>query len=266
MIITLFLYGGADCGGKNVVGENTTGFSYNIAITTMGGTHTKNVLEIHYFVSMATIFPGTHSVPEGLGDIYTIVDYTIDGGVHYSICHNYDNQDISGDNFIFTEMPLTKESIFQWGCAEDLGGNADIDSCMIRIRAFRMGDNPLVQAPQDTETSEEFSVSLGMSAICGDPPEITSGQPPNGIHDQPYSFQFTISGGYGNITWFLGTPIDEDVVTGLTLTSTGLLCGTPHLVGNPQVGVDITLDIWVVDSCIVVPRTDNEVYTIRINP
>ena len=54
---------------------------------------------------------------------------------------------------------------------------------------------------------------------------ITSTALPNGVQGSPYSFQLTSTGGTGAITWSLSS--GSLTGTGLTLSSTGLISGTP---------------------------------------
>lgn len=54
--------------------------------------------------------------------------------------------------------------------------------------------------------------------------QITSGTPPSGNVDVPYSFQFTAIGGNGNFVWSV---MSGQLPHGLTLTPEGLLSGTP---------------------------------------
>lgn len=67
---------------------------------------------------------------------------------------------------------------------------------------------------------------------------ITSGSPPAGEVNAPYSFQFTATGGTGNYNWAVtaGT-----LPAGLTLSAAGLLSGTPTAAGtSPNITVTVT--------------------------
>jgi len=64
---------------------------------------------------------------------------------------------------------------------------------------------------------------------------ITSGAPPAAVQGQAYSFQFTATGGQTPYSWSAtGLP------AGLTLSTGGLLSGTPTANGSFSVTVTVT--------------------------
>jgi len=62
---------------------------------------------------------------------------------------------------------------------------------------------------------------------------------PDAVEFQPYSFQYTVSGGVGPFTW---SAIAGALPAGLSLSSTGLLSGTPTASGA------FSFTVQVVDS------------------
>lgn len=66
---------------------------------------------------------------------------------------------------------------------------------------------------------------------------ITSGAPPNGVQGQAYSHQFTATGGTAPYTWSVQA---GPLPAGLTLTTGGLLSGTPTAAGSFPVIVAVT--------------------------
>ncbi len=262
-IFSLILFWGGNCGG----GDSTPGaYNYNTAISTMGGTYTSNVIDINYYVSVTTNKPGTVPLAPGFGDVYSLVEYSTNSGVKYQLCHNTAGN--PGDYFSFFEAPSTQESVFHWDVDRDLGVGANASSCILRVRVFHASDDPCSDPPMDIETSEEFSIDLsGGVSICGDPPTITTESVDDATDELAYNFTFVATGGYGDLSWVLGTPIDEEMVTGLSLTQLGVLTGTPVVQGEYK-GTNLTfdLDVWVTDSCPEGARSDNGVFAITIFP
>jgi hypothetical protein len=262
VFLSLFLFMGSNCGG----GEGSPGaYSYNTAISTMGGTYTSNVIPVHYYVGITTNIPGTVPLAPGFGDVYSLVEYSTNGGVSYHLCHNTEGN--PGDYFTFLEAPSLKEATFNWDVDRDLGAGVSVNNCSLRVRVFHAGDDPCSDPPKDVETTEEFNIALGGASICGEPPSITTESIPDATDEESYSNTFAATGGYGDLTWSLGTPIDPTMVTGLELTPGGVLSGTPVVQGDYKgTNLQVTIDVWVTDSCPEGPRTDNAVYTLIIYP
>ncbi len=262
-ILSLVLFWGGSCGG----GDSTPGaYDYNAAISTMGGTYTSNVIDINYYVSVTTNKPGSVPLAPGFGDVYSLVEFSTNSGVRYQLCHNTAGN--PGDYFTFLEAPSTQESIFHWDVDRDLGVGANVDSCLIRVRVFHASDDPCTDPPMDVEVSEEFIISLGGGgSICGDPPAIITEGVDDATDELAYNFTFEVTGGYGDLTWELGTPISNEMVTGLSLTPYGILTGTPVVQGEYKgTNLQLDLDVWVTDSCPEGERSDNAVFPMTIFP
>ncbi|MFH1515996.1 MAG: Ig domain-containing protein, partial [bacterium] len=262
-VLSLLMFWGGTCSS----GSTTPGaYSYNTAISTMGGTYTSNVIPINYFVSVTTNKEGTVPLAPGFGDVYSLVEYSTNNGVRYDLCHNTAGH--PGDYFSFLEAPSTQEATFNWDVDSDLGPGADVSSCILRVRVFHAGDNPCSSPAMDIETSQEFSIDLGgEESVCGEPPAITTESVPDADDEVPYSFTFDASGGYGTLTWSLGTPLDSNMISGLSLSPIGVLAGTPIVQDEYKgLNVQLDLDVWTTDECPDGARSDNGVYTLTIYP
>jgi len=262
-IFSLVLFWGGSCGG----GDSTPGaYSYNAAIATMGGTYTSNVIDINYYVSVTTNKPGSVPLAPGFGDVYSLVEYSTNSGVRYQLCHNTAGN--PGDYFTFLEAPSTQEAIFHWDVDRDLGVGANADSCILRVRVFHASDDPCTDPPMDVEMSEEFVISLGGGgSICGDPPAIITEAVDDATDELAYNFTFEATDGYGDLTWSLGTEINNEMVTGISLTPYGILTGTPVVQGDYKgTNLQLDLDVWVTDSCPEGERSDNAVFPFTIFP
>src|SRR5450432_3919011 len=103
--------------------------------------------------------------------------------------------------------------------------------------------------------SQPFSVTIDTPA----PLLIDSGQaPPDGIHDTPYSFQFTATGGYLPLSW---TVTAGTLPPGLTLNPDGTLTGTPTAARSTPFAFTVT----VTDSSTPTPATNSVAYSITIS-
>lgn len=262
-IFSLVLFWGGSCGG----GDSTPGaYSYNAAIATMGGTYTSNVIDINYYVSVTTNKPGSVPLAPGFGDVYSLVEYSTNSGVRYQLCHNTAGN--PGDYFTFLEAPSTQEAVFHWDVDRDLGVGVNVDSCIIRVRIFHASDDPCTDPPMDVEGSEEFVIALGGGTTdCGIPPAIITESVDNATDELAYNFTFDAIDGYGDLTWSLGTPLNNEMVTGLSLTPYGILTGTPVVQGEYKgTNLQLDLDVWVTDSCPEGERSDNAVFLMTIFP
>jgi hypothetical protein len=79
---------------------------------------------------------------------------------------------------------------------------------------------------------------------CADPPQITSANPlPDATENEDYSFQFSVTGGEGGLTWEI-TNLTE-VPTGMNFNAQGLLSGIPDFgtAGTHELHVKVS------DSC-----------------
>src|SRR5439155_20618007 len=78
--------------------------------------------------------------------------------------------------------------------------------------------------------------------------------PPTATQGQAYSFQFTSPGGIAALTWgATGVP------AGLTLSSSGLLSGTPSGTGGS------TLSVTATDHCSPTPQPANTSFSLTTN-
>ncbi len=93
---------------------------------------------------------------------------------------------------------------------------------------------------------------------CLDPPGIVLNYLGHAVIGYEYSHQFTALGGDGQLIWVLNNP--GDLPAGLNFSETGLLSGVP-VAGTEG---EYELDITVQDSCMHVPQTDNELFTLRV--
>ena len=108
-----------------------------------------------------------------------------------------------------------------------------------------------------TPQCNDTTLTLTIGDTCGAGPTITSpALLPDALIDQPYSYQFTATGGEGALTWVavLGIP------PGFNLTSSGLMEGAPTI---SNVGV-YNFNVNVRDSCWLGPQTDNLPCTLNI--
>ena len=80
---------------------------------------------------------------------------------------------------------------------------------------------------------------------------------PSGVQNTSYSFQFQASGGITPYTW---SRTAGSFPTGLTLTTGGLLSGTPTGTGTS------TATVQVADSCSATPQTQSGSFNLTIDP
>jgi hypothetical protein len=100
--------------------------------------------------------------------------------------------------------------------------------------------------------TKPFTITITCPALS-----ITSTSPlSNGTQGQAYSFQFTASGGILPITWAV---TQGALPTGVTLSSSGLLSGTPSVTGTFNFNVTAT------DSCNPTPQTNTQAFSLTIN-
>ncbi len=101
-------------------------------------------------------------------------------------------------------------------------------------------------------TTKVFSLTV----VCPALSITTSPTLPVGTVNQPYSFQFSKSGGFGTVTWgATGVP------SGLTFSASGLLSGTPVSAATSTINVTAT------DSCLPSHQSDGPTgFSITINP
>src|SRR5205814_5351459 len=97
-----------------------------------------------------------------------------------------------------------------------------------------------------------FSITISCPPLS-----ITTTSPlPTGTQNSPYSYQFTSSGGIAPIAWSVTV---GSLPAGLTLSTSGLLSGTPTGTGTS------TFTVQALDSCST-PQTQTGVFSLTINP
>jgi hypothetical protein len=114
-------------------------------------------------------------------------------------------------------------------CTIASGTVSFVASGICTLEASQAGDDAYAAA---TPVDQSFAVGLPSLVISVNP------TPPVGTIGKPYSFTFTASGGDGGpYTWSV---VSGTLPPGLTLTSAGVLWGTPTAVGSSTftVGVD----------------------------
>ncbi len=103
--------------------------------------------------------------------------------------------------------------------------------------------------------SQPFTVTINSPG----PPVVDAGQTPAaGIHDTPYSFQFTATGGYLPLSW---TVTAGTLPPGLTLNPDGTLTGTPTKASSTPFAFTVTVS----DSSTPTPATNSVPYAMTIN-
>jgi len=97
------------------------------------------------------------------------------------------------------------------------------------------------------------------SVECDPPPTITTTSLPDGQEGVEYSYQLLAAGGHGSLEWTLD---DGELPTGMFLTQTGLLTGTPAAGTGGDVYVVI---IGVCDECPLGEQCDQKEFALTID-
>lgn len=105
-------------------------------------------------------------------------------------------------------------------------------------------------SPTHLTATQQLSISVDCAPL-----HILSTSVPSGTQGVPYSFQFQSQGGLGTVAW--ANP-GAGLPTGVTLSSTGLLAGTPTVSGVFPFNVTAT------DSC-PIPQTVTQPFSLQIN-
>lgn len=102
-------------------------------------------------------------------------------------------------------------------------------------------------------TTKALSITVNCTALG-----LTSTSPlPAGTASQAYSFQFTASGGRTPYSFALAS---GTLPTGVSLSGSGALTGTPSVAGTSSFAVRVT------DSCVATAQTAQTSYSLTINP
>ncbi|MEO7994424.1 MAG: Ig domain-containing protein, partial [bacterium] len=138
-------------------------------------------------------------------------------------------------------------------CARDGSNSGNNENTAVHNGAQASNNLPIGRFDQGTY---RIHIVGGTPTLCAeDPPVIDNIELPDGTVGQPYSFQFTATGGVPPLTW---DPDDSNVPPGLSLDTNGLLSGIPTQ------GTSTTLDIGVTDSC-ETPQSDRGDFPLTIN-
>src|SRR6185295_19858565 len=92
-----------------------------------------------------------------------------------------------------------------------------VDNCAAANTGQRVGAQALPGGRFD-QANVRIPIEGGTVAQCAAPPMITTATLPDGVLDQPYSFQLTSTGGEGNVS-FGGTGLPSN----LTIDTNGLI-------------------------------------------
>lgn len=105
------------------------------------------------------------------------------------------------------------------------------------------------------EVTEDFTIEVIATGSCA-PLVVGTDLPPDGVSDQPYSFNFSATG-EGTLSYQQATALPP----GLTLdVLSGLLSGTPTISGPYD------FDVLFYDSCLPAPQQETRSYHIFIEP
>ncbi|HYE76473.1 MAG TPA: Ig domain-containing protein, partial [bacterium] len=116
--------------------------------------------------------------------------------------------------------------------------------------------------PDGAQTDqEEFSFTLLEALECEPPVQLTTESLPDAAIDTPYSVQIEAEGGVEPYDFDLAS---GELPSGLTLSDSGLLAGTPD--DPADAGETFVVGIQVTDSCPFRPGTDLRNYSLFVQP
>lgn len=256
----LIMIGG--CGGKGAPLELP--FSFSLDISSMGSRYSGNVIPVHLVAQVSTGNSTVIPLGQGFGSKSIYADFSVDNGQTYSACH--DTEGKTYREITFTEAPSIQEMIFHWDVAFDLGENARVDKCIIRVRMVTTSQNPVTSFNDET-FSTEFSINstFDPEVDCGQSLIIKTSALPYVVDSNQYVFVFEVDNGYGELTWSAEEPFDTEVVSGLELSPFGLLFGKPVVADEYKAPlVAIELKVRVTDSCPNGPRSGSRTFILNI--
>lgn len=113
--------------------------------------------------------------------------------------------------------------------------------------------NPTIQVTDSV--GNKASAGFTITSVCTPLSILTTSPLPQATINQAYSQQFTSFGGAAPISWAV---ISGALPTGITMSSTGLLAGTPTVTGT------FNFVVQAVDSCLPQQQSQQQSYTLAV--